>query len=279
MSVRVPALGHATCKGVNQGMRGFLTFFVYGILMAVLSAALSACTTVPGGSPGTSTQATERAKLRLALAAGYFEQAQYAVALDEVKLALQTDPTSVDALNLQGLALMRLNQTQAATQSFEQALRFKPQDPDTLHNLAWLRCQQGQYVQADRTFEQALAQPSYPRAAKSWTSRGLCQILAGQHAAALQSLWRAEALAPGQALVNYNLGWILWRHGDFSRAQSYTRALNNSPQANAESLWLGMRVERALGNPHTVAQLADQLRKRYPMSAELQAYERGRFDE
>ena len=240
---------------------------------------LSACASVSGNSFATAPPATERAKLRLALATSYFEQAQYAVALDEVKLALQSDPASVDALNLQGLALMRLDQTPAATQSFEQALRLKPQDADTLHNLAWLRCQLGQYAVADRTFEQALAQGGYPRAAKSWTSRGLCQILAGQHAAALQSLWRAEALAPGLAVVNYNLAWILWRQGDFGRAQSYTRALNNSPQANAESLWLGMRVERALGNPHTVAQLADQLRKRYPMSAELQAYERGRFDE
>lgn len=253
------------------------TFFVWWAI--ALTGLLSACSTASGINSVAGSPNPERAKLRLALAAGYFEQAQYGVALEEVKLALQADPSSVDALNLQGLTLMRLDQTQTATQSLEQALRLKPQDPDTLHNLAWLRCQQGQYAQADRTFEQALAQPAYPRAAKTWTSRGLCHILAGQHAAALQSLWRAEALAPGQALVNYNLGWILWRQGDFSRAQSYTRALNNSPQANAESLWLGMRVERALGNPHTVAQLADQLKKRYPMSRELQAYERGSFDE
>jgi type IV pilus assembly protein PilF len=240
---------------------------------------LSACASVSGNSFATAPQATERAKLRLALATSYFEQAQYAVALEEANLALQSDPASVDALNLRGLTLMRLNQPEAAQRSFEQALRHKAQDPDTLHNLAWLRCQQGQYDLADQGFVQALATRGYERAAKTWTSRGVCQLRAGQRQLALQSLLRAEALLPGQALVTYNLGWILWQEGEFSRAQSYTRALNNSPQANAESLWLGLRVERALGNPQTVAQLADQLKKRYPMSAELQAYERGAFDE
>ena len=226
----------------------------------------------------TSSPSAERARLRLALATGYFEQGQYVVALEEVGLALQADPASVDAFNLRGLTLMRLNQPQAAL-SFEQALRLKPHDPDTLHNLAWLRCEQGQFALADAGFAQALAQAAYERAAKSWTSRGVCQLRAGQRQQALLSLLQAQALAPGQPLVTYNLGWILYKEDEFSRAQSYTRALNNSPQANAESLWLGLRVERALGNPQTVAQLADQLKKRYPMSRELQAYERGAFDE
>jgi type IV pilus assembly protein PilF len=256
-----------------MGMMGPSVF--RGLMMSCALLVASGCANLSANDP----QAAERARLRLALATGYFEQAQYAVALEEVTLALQAAPQSVEALNLRGLTLMRLSQPVAAQQSLEQALRLKPQDADTLHNLAWLRCQQGQFALADQGFEQALAQPGYTRSAVSWTSRGLCQLRAGQHESALQSLLRAQALKPEQALVTYNLGWILWRQGDFSRAQSYTRALNNSPQANAESLWLGLRVERALGQTQSVAQLADQLKKRYPMSAELQAYERGAFDE
>lgn len=220
----------------------------------------------------------QRSALRLALATGYFEQGQYAVALEEANLALATTPHNIDALNLRGLTLMRLQQPQAARESFEQALRLQPRHPDTLHNLGAWHCQQGQYALADRDFASALA-TGYPRAVRTWTARGLCQVLAEQPAAALQSLLQAQALQPGQPLVTYNLGWILYRQGEFDRAQSYTRSLNNSPQANAESLWLGVRIERALGQTQTMNQLADQLKKRYPLSRELHAFERGAFDD
>jgi type IV pilus assembly protein PilF len=49
--------------------------------------------------------------------------------------------------------------------------------------------------------------------------------------------------------------------------------------ANAESLWLGIKVERRLGNRDAVEQLGSQLRKRYPQSVESSAWERGAFDE
>ncbi len=248
------------------------------LVSSVLVWGLWGCTTPT--SPNTAqADAKQRAGLRLALASGYFEQGQFAVALEEAGLALKLDAQSVDALNLQGLAHMRLNQPQAAQRSFEQALATKPDDADTLHNLAWLRCQQAQYAQAQRGFERALAQSAYPRAARTWTSLGLCQIRAGDHAQAAQSLLQAQTLMPGQPVVMYNLAWVLWRQGQMTQAQSYTRALNNSPQANAESLWLGVRVERSLNNLDSMAQLAGQLKKRFPLSKEMNAYERGAFDE
>jgi type IV pilus assembly protein PilF len=244
----------------------------------VLAVGLWGCAT-PTSQTNAQADAQQRASLRLALASGYFEQGQFAVALEEASLALKLDAQSVDALNLQGLAHMRLNHPQAAQRSFEQALAIKPDDADTLHNLAWLRCQQAHYAQAQRGFERALAQKAYPRAARTWTSLGLCQIRAGEHAQATQSLLQADALMPGQPVVMYNLAWVLWRQGQMTQAQSYTRALNNSPQANAESLWLGVRVERSLNNLDSMAQLAAQLKKRFALSPEMNAYERGAFDE
>ncbi|MCB2032330.1 MAG: type IV pilus biogenesis/stability protein PilW, partial [Ottowia sp.] len=66
---------------------------------------------------------------------------------------------------------------------------------------------------------------------------------------------------------------------DMQRAQFYIRRLNNSELANAETLWLGIRVERRLGNSQAMQQLAAQLRRRFPQSKELLAYERGAFND
>jgi type IV pilus assembly protein PilF len=64
-----------------------------------------------------------------------------------------------------------------------------------------------------------------------------------------------------------------------TRAQFYIRRLNNSDLANAESLWLGVKVERRMNDRVAMDQLADQLKKRFPQSREAAAYTRGAFDE
>ena len=79
-----------------------------------------------------------RARLRLELAAGYFEQGQTNVALDEIKQSLVTDPTFVDAHNLRGLVYMRLNNIPLAEDSFRRALALNPRDADVAHNYGWL---------------------------------------------------------------------------------------------------------------------------------------------
>ena len=57
------------------------------------------------------------------------------------------------------------------------------------------------------------------------------------------------------------------------------RDSNNSDLANAETLWLGIKIERKLGNREAVEQLAQQLSRRFPKSRELASYQRGAFDE
>ena len=80
-------------------------------------------------------------------------------------------------------------------------------------------------------------------------------------------------------MVGYHLASLLLRRNELTRAQFYIRRLNNSELSNSESLWLGIKIERAIGDTVAMRQLADQLRKRFPDSKELGAYERGAFNE
>ena len=102
---------------------------------------------------------------------------------------------------------------------------------------------------------------------------------AGQAQEAEQSLLRSFELDAGNPITVYNLSLLLHQRGESERARFYLRRLNNSELANAESLWLGIKVERALGDSVAMRQLAGQLRKRFPDSRELGAYERGAFNE
>ena len=250
---------------------------------------LAGCAVTGGGAvapeaiPGSAAEAEVHrlAKTRLQLAALHFEEGRAEVALGEVAQALQAYPRYVDAYNLKGWIHMSLQDYKAANDSFVQALALRPGEADTLYNLGWLQCQQKQYALADRNLDAALAAPrsSGQSVARIWLAKGVCLRDAGQTAAALQALEKAHELEPGNPAVAYNFANALHAQGNAERARFYVRRINNGQWASAASLWLGIKVERSLGDHIAMRQLADQLHKRFPESKEWQRFEQGAFDD
>ena len=277
-------------------MNGFTSYLKAGrwsqlpLMMLLCASLLTACANGPGSgqaSAGLDDLVTDsdessdrkRARIRVELAMGYLEQGKINIALDEVKLALAADPSFADAYSLRGLIYMRLNELPLAQESFLKALAVRPRDPNILHNLGWLKCQQARYPEAMADFSLALANPAYGERAKTFMAQGLCQIRAGQRREAEQSLLKAYEFDATNPVTGYNLANLLFQNADLARAQFYIRRLNNSEWANAESLWLGIKVENKMNDQVALRQLATQLEKRFPQSKEALAYRRGAFDE
>ena len=261
------------------------------VAMGALGAALTGCaSSSPSGNVSDAgrgeilTESDEpelrrRARIRLELAVGYFEQGQTTVALDELKQSLAADPNYAEAYNLRGLIYMRLGDARIAEESFRRALTLSPRNADVLHNLGWFLCQQTRYDESQSVFQEALASPQYGARAKSWRALGLCQSRAGRAADAEASLLKSYEFDAGNPVTAYNLAELLTRRGEHLRAQFYLRRLNNSDLANSESLWLGAKVERRLGNADAVQQLGTQLVRRFAGSRETGLYQRGAWDE
>jgi type IV pilus assembly protein PilF len=271
-----------------SAVRGPGRLLAWAWLAGNLLVALGGCASAPPGDVGSGRdimtesdepEARKRARIRMELAVGYFEQGQTNVALDELKQVIASDPSFPDAYNLRGLIYMRLNDMRQAEDSFRRAVSLNPRDGNVQHNYGWLMCQQGRYEEAARAYEVAMANPMYVGRAKTLMARGLCEARAGKTAEAERSLALSYELDAGNPVTGYNLAGLLFRRGDFNRAQFYIRRLNNSDLANAETLWLGVKVERRLGDRVAMQQLAEQLRKRFPKSREAAAYDRGAFDE
>lgn len=220
-----------------------------------------------------------RARIRLELAVSYLGLGQTKVALDEVKQSLAIDPSYPDAYNVRGLVFMQLNDLVQADDSFQRALALRPGDPDILHNRGWLLCQLKKYTEADQIFTTVLANPTYSDRSKTLMTQGLCQARAGNPAVAEKTLLAAYELDTGNPFIGYNIGALKFQRGDYKSAQFYIRRINNSNLANAESLWLGIKIEKALGDSVAVRQLGDQLRRRFPDSRQLADFQRGAFDE
>ncbi len=264
------------------------TGLVWCWLAGALLLALGGCATRNSDATGATVDiltasdepdARRRARIRMELAVGYFEQGQTNVALDELKQVIAADPTFPDAYNLRGLIYMRLNDMKQAEESFRRAVSLNPKDSNAQHNYGWLLCQQGRYDEASRAFDGAMTNPLYADRAKTLMTQGLCLARSGRKDDAERSLARSYELDAGNPVTGFNLANLLFQRGEYPRAQFYIRRLNNTDLANAETLWLGIKVEQRLNDRVAMLQLADQLRRRFPQSREIGFYERGAFNE
>ena len=128
-------------------------------------------------------------------------------------------------------------------------------------------------------FTRAVANPTYGGQAKTLMAKGVCEMRAGLVKDAEASFARSYQLDATNPIAGYNLAALLFKRGEFERAQFYIRRLNATELANAETLWLGIKIEKQLNNQVVADQLAQQLQRRFPDSRELQAYRRGAFYE
>lgn len=263
-------------------------------LTAALAALVVACAqpgTGPEGGPAVGsgrdratesdeTPDTRRARVRLELASAYFGRGQLSTALDEVKLAIVSDPNSVGAFNLRGLIYAGLGDDGLAEESFRRALQLDARDADSLQNYGWYLCQRRRFEEGDALFNRALAVPLYRNAQRTLVTKGSCQAREGRLEEAEASLNRAYELDPSNPLAAVNLAEVLYRRAQFERARFFIRRINSNPDmANPQTLWLGARIENRLGNTAGTQSLGRQLRDRFPKSSEAIAFERGRFDD
>lgn len=260
------------------------------LFAVVLTAALSACGTPYSRSslnaltPVALNDTQALAQRRLVLATAYFEQGQNEVAMQEVRATLNIDPHNASAYNLLGLIHQRNNAFALAQQSFEASAHWANQSTNTIeladaqHNLGWLLCQQAQYAQAQSQFEQALLQTHYRQHGKTYMTAGLCHLRAGQTDAARHS-WQQSLQKDGlNPMVRYQLALLDWQ-AQPALAQNLLAPLNAQALGTPESLWLGVRVARALDNPQDMQQLGQQLQQRYPESVQAKAWIQRKFEE
>jgi type IV pilus assembly protein PilF len=158
-----------------------------------MACALSACsTTVPQLDTLTHAEpdsTRQRAMRRLSLASAYFEQNQHDVAQQEVRAALQIDPSYADAYSLLGLIHQRANAPVLAQQSFEQAVQLASQAPvrsaelgAIQHNYGWFLCEQNRFAEAQTQLERALSQSGYANTDKTNKAIAFCKTRATQAA-------------------------------------------------------------------------------------------------
>ncbi len=226
---------------------------------------------------GERADARARAKAHTDLAAAYYELGNMGVALEEVRIALGADPNYAPAHNVQGLVNMELRDNPAAEASFKRAMALAPNDPDVAHNYGFFLCNTGREQDGVQQYMTAIRNPLYQAPAKSWAAAGRC-IEKRDPAEAEKFYDRALKLDPNTIGAMMPYAHMQYRRGALTEARTLVGRYLKLVQPTAESLWLGVRVERKLGDKIAEGNYATQLRRRFPNSKEYQDLLRGNFD-
>jgi type IV pilus assembly protein PilF len=222
--------------------------------------------------------ARNRARVHTELAGAYYERGNMGVALDELRQANTADPSYPQAYGLLGLVYMELKDPRQAESNFERALRLSPNDADINHNYGWFLCQNSREKESIKYFLQALRNPLYSAPGRTYSAAGLCSLRAHNPKDAEEFFQRALRLDADDPTSLLQLGQIRFRQGNIEEARRLVSRYNKLVSPNPESLWLAVRIERKLGERVAEQAYANQLRRRFPNSAENQSLQRGQYD-
>lgn len=238
---------------------------------------LAGCVTVnaPPGSP-TKRDAAPRAEADLKEAARintdlgmtYARNGDFDVALDKFKRALEQDSSHAPAHAGIALVYSQRGESDSAEQHFKRALQLESDDVNTRNNYGVLLCGQQRYKEAEKMFLQAAATKGNRNPESAYTNAGVCARRVPDLDRAEGFLREALKYKPEHPEALRFLAAVYLDRKDYEQARVFLRRYEKVGVPVAETLWMGAKIEFALGDEAAAADYSSRLRREFPDSQE-----------
>lgn len=235
----------------------------------ILYLALAGC----GSSPSREkVEPKEAAEANAELGLQYMLNGQYEVAMEKLKRALEHDSDNVDANHYMAELHNRLGRYDDAEKYYRRAISEADDDARLNNNYGAFLCGRKKYDQAEKQFLKALEDPVYRGRIDTMENLGLCMldkpdVKKGEDY--LRTTLKADPRRPksllGMARINFDRGSYMSTRAYLQR---YLEVARHTPQ----SLWLGIRTERILGDKDALASYGMLLKNHFPNAEETRLY-------
>lgn len=219
-----------------------------------------------------------RAKARTDLGFAYYADAQFKIAIEEARKALDADPNYAPAHHLLALVHVYLKEFSTAQMHFEQAVRLAPRDPAISNAFGLFLCSQNRGKEGVERLMIAARDPLYPNPSYAYTNAGMCSMWMNDDKAAEEYLRRAVIADSQNTQAVYLLALVSYQQKKLDEAKRLVDEVISRGEPGAESLWLALRVERKLGNREAEAGYASQLRRKFKDTPQYRALLQGQFE-
>jgi type IV pilus assembly protein PilF len=228
---------------------------------------LAGCTTTTG-SERSKPQPERAAEVNLELGIDALRKGNLQQAKDKIDRALDQNPRYGRAHAVAGMLYERLGDSNKADSHFQRAVSLDPDNPEIKNNYAAYLCQKDRFERGERLALEAAANPLYKTPEIALLNAGNCARNAGDLKRAEESYRRALGIRPrfGEALLQ--MADLEYRQTEYMSARAFLERHLAVARATPATLWLGVRIERGLGNKAQAQQYEQRLKSEYPTASQ-----------
>ena len=232
---------------------------------------LTACITETTGRSQTSGTRAEASDLNAQLGSEYLRKGDWLAAQAKLEKSVEQDPDNIIAQRLLGFAYENLGDYEGAERHYRRAVSLAPHDPEALNGLAVFLCRDENSVdEAMKYFNRALSVPlskAFSNKAAIYTNAGVC-MKRRDLALAEDYLRKALAVNQNYAEALLQITDVTYQLGNYLQSRAFLQRHLTVAAPSPDALWLGVRVENALGDFKAADTYGNQLRAMFPESVE-----------
>lgn len=239
------------------------------LLCAALLLGLQACVTTT--TSVFKKDDTAAAAYNVQLCIDYMRQNNLSEAKDKIDKALEQDPKSADAHFVAGILYDRINENRKADEFYSKAISIDSKNADYLNGYAAFLCRKGNRQRGEKMALKAADDPLYKTPQDALLNAGNCALDDGRPLKAEEHFRRALKFQPNFPPVLMQMSELEFRSKNYLPARAFLERYQQYAPATAQSLWLGVRIERALGNMSAAEIYARRLKRDFATSDEAKA--------
>ncbi len=209
------------------------------------------------------------AEVNLKLGIEHIREGNNMVALKKLQRAIEIDPTYPEAHSVLGLLYRSLGEYKLAEIHLEKAVDLRPDLSSALNNYGLFLCSQGRAEEGAAMFLRAIENPLNPTPEVAFTNAGLCAYSNGDMLTAETQFRNALQRNPTVVTALLHMSSIAYENKNYLSARGYLQRYLAVAKHTAQSLWLGIRIERELGDRDALSSYELLLRANFPDSREV----------
>jgi type IV pilus assembly protein PilF len=222
------------------------------------------------------------AKIYMELGVGYMREGKMDLAMSNLQRSLELEPDYSDTHNAIAVLYEQLGNSNKAREHFQRSIRLDPKNSRARNNYGRFFCKAGKLAEAEVEFLAAVQNPLYRTPEKAYTNAGNCALEEPDVEKAEEYFRKALAVNSAYAPALSSMARLSFDLENYISARAYLQRYAEVASHSAETLWLGVRIERLLGDRNALATYSVALKGRFPDSEqtrlllESERYERRR---
>lgn len=236
------------------------------IAVGITAVALLGC--VNNSSELNKPQPDRASEINIEIGIDHLRKGNLSEAKEKIDRALSQNPRNAKAQMAAGLLYDRLGETKKADSHFDRALSLDPKNPDLANNYAAFLCKNARYERGEKFALQAAVNPLYKTPEIAYVNAGNCVRADKNLEAAERHYRKALGAQPKFGAALFSLAELELEQQKYLSARAFLERYMVVSRTSPSTLWLGVRIERGLGNAAAAEQYARRLKNEYPNAAE-----------